>query len=132
MPRHPPCALKNLNTTTTRCSRSQSSSQNTNGHQPTTTTNPPPPQRTNPCEDDQVRYGGRPGPPAQTPPTTQADQAPKRPEATNTPDTEVSVVPVSSGPNSVLDHPDPPGDGFPEPAETGSTHTPGTSPEMIE
>jgi hypothetical protein len=39
MPRHPPCALKNLNTKVTRCSRSLCSSQNTNGHQPTTTTN---------------------------------------------------------------------------------------------
>jgi hypothetical protein len=43
MPRHPPCALKNLNTKVTRCSRSLCSSQNTNGHQPT-----PPPNHPNP------------------------------------------------------------------------------------
>src|SRR4051812_41401175 len=34
MPRHPPCALKNLATHTTRCSRPLCSSQNTDGHQP--------------------------------------------------------------------------------------------------
>jgi hypothetical protein len=70
MPRHPPCALKNLNTTTTRCSRSLCSSQNTNGHHPTPPPTPNPTEK--PCEN--IRCGMRAGPartPEPHPPTRQ-------------------------------------------------------------
>ena len=67
MPRHPPCALKNLNTKVTRCSRSLCSSQNTNGHQPT------PPPTTKPHKNqDSMRYGGKTSPHAEIPPTNPA------------------------------------------------------------
>jgi hypothetical protein len=127
MPRHPPCALKNLNTTTTRCSRSLCSSQNTNGHHPTPPPTPNPTKQT--CGNHQMRYGGQAGPYAQTPTRRPGGQSPKRTEDTsNTTKTPWGFGgwPVSSGPNSVLDHPGSSGDGFPEPTKRWAVLT---SPE---
>jgi hypothetical protein len=105
MPRHPPCALKNLNTKVTRCSRSLCSSQNTNGHQPT-----PPPNHPNPHPKKQgEKYRcGMEARPARTPkpaPPTRRREFEGDLKTTNT--RTNSLVSVSSGPNSVLHPPQP-------------------------
>jgi hypothetical protein len=53
-----------------------------------------------------MRYDGKTGPHAQTHPTNQARRALRRPED-NQHQTKSSLVPVSSGPNSVLHPPQP-------------------------
>jgi hypothetical protein len=53
-----------------------------------------------------MRYGGRTGPYAQTRPTNQVMRVRRRPED-NQHQTRTSLVPVSSGPNSVPDPPQP-------------------------
>jgi hypothetical protein len=83
MPRHPPCALKNLNTKVTRCSRSLCSSQNTNGHQPNTTTNHQTPYRKQPAEKP-ARYGGQTSPYAETPTHRPGEQGLQRPQGQRT------------------------------------------------
>jgi hypothetical protein len=119
MPRHPPCALKNLNTTrnSKRCSRPLCSSQNTNGTNPPTTTTPHrnPAHKTNETPTRRP-YGSRdrparpqPHPPNQTGKAANAQTGDNRHH--NNP------APVPSGPNSVPDpHHRPPR--VPEPTNT--------------
>ncbi len=111
MPRHPPCALKNLNTT---IYKMLAFTMQFSKHERTPPQPPPTPTTPHKTPAKQpMRYGGQEGPHAQTPPTNQADRA-RSGLKTRTPTTGVAV---SSGPNSVPGPTDPPRDGFPEPAK---------------
>jgi hypothetical protein len=98
VPRHPPCALKNL-TTDIRCSRPLYSSQATGGPNPRTQRLPRNPQHLNDFQ--AVRLRDQTGSTSPTPEPNPASRKPTHRDSTLGAGPRYKLPPVPSGPNSV-------------------------------